>query len=115
MPRIKSGLVSHRRAKKVLKAAKGYRGGKSKLYKTAREAQMRALAFAYRDRKQRKRQFRRLWIIRLNAAVREYGIKYNDFINSLKKANIIINRKILSNLAIYNKKAFEKVIETIKK
>ena len=101
-------------AKKVLKAAKGYRGGKSKLYKTAREAQMRALAFAYRDRKQRKRQFRRLWIIRLNAAVREYGLKYSEFINKLNKSNILINRKVLSNLVLFNKNAFEKVIETIK-
>jgi large subunit ribosomal protein L20 len=114
MGRVTSGLVSHRKAKKVLKAAKGYVGGHSKLYKTAKEAQMRALAFAYRDRKQKKRQFRRLWITRLNAAVQEYGFKYNQFIHQMSKTGIIINRKVLSNLAVFNKNAFKKVIEKIK-
>ncbi len=114
MPRAKSGVVTRRRRKKVLKAAKGYRGARSKLYKTAKESVERAWQYAYRDRRQKKRDFRRLWIARINAAVREYDINYSTFINLLKEKGITLDRKQLADLAVSDPAAFKKVVEAAK-
>jgi large subunit ribosomal protein L20 len=115
MPRVKSSVASRRRRKKILKLAKGYRGGRSKLYRTAKEAVARALQYAYRDRKVKKRDFRRLWIIRINAAARMNGLSYSQFMEGLKKAEININRKILADLAVRDADAFAKLAEIAKK
>jgi large subunit ribosomal protein L20 len=115
MPRVKRGVVAHARHKKVLKKAKGYYGARSKVYRVAKQAVIKAGQYAYRDRKQRKRQFRSLWIVRINAAVREYGMSYSSFINGLKKAQIDIDRKVLSDMAIYDKNAFAQIVEETKK
>lgn len=115
MPRVKNGAAHHSRVKKVLKQAKGFRGRRSKLYHSAKEAVMRSLQYAYRDRRNRKREFRRLWIARINAAVREYGLSYSRFINGLNKAGIELDRKALSNLAIEDKETFAKIVEQAKK
>jgi len=112
MPRAKRGFKARRRHNRVLKLAKGYRGAHSKLFRSAVEAVQRGLCYAYRDRKQRKRAFRRLWIIRINAAVRPYGINYSSFINGLKKSNIALDRKVLADLAIYDQAAFAQLVET---
>ena len=114
MPRAKSGIVKHKRTKKVMKLAKGYRGRRSKLYKIAKQQVIRSLWYAYTDRKRRKRDFRRLWITRISAAVKLYGLSYSKFMNGIKKAEIMLNRKALSNLAIEDKKGFEKIVETVK-
>lgn len=106
MARVKRGVTAHRRHKKVLKAAKGYYGARSRAFKTAKQAVMRAGQYAYRDRKQRKRQFRMLWIARINAGARECGISYSRFIAGLNKANIEVDRKMLAELAVYDKNAF---------
>ncbi len=111
MPRVKRGVTAHQRHKKVLKMAKGYRGGRSKLYRTARETVDRALKFAYRDRKVRKREFRSLWIIRINAAVRPFGLSYSRFIDLLNKANIAVDRKALADLAVGDPQGFAAVVE----
>lgn len=111
MTRVKRGVVARARHKKVLAAAKGYRGRRSKVYKVAVEAVMKAGQYAYRDRRQRKRQFRNLWIVRINAACRELGLTYSTFINGLTKANVSVDRKVLSALAIDNKAAFAKFVE----
>ncbi len=111
MVRVKRGKAGHRRHKKVLKAAKGFRGGRSKLFRTAKETLLRAGAFAYRDRKKRKRDFRRLWILRINAASRDKGLSYSRFIDGLNKAGIKLNRKMLSELAISDSKAFEELVD----
>jgi large subunit ribosomal protein L20 len=97
-----------------LALAKGYRGGRSKLYRTARETVERALCFAYRDRKQKKRAFRKLWIVRINAGVRQYGLSYNRFMHGLKLAEINLNRKALADMAVYEKDAFAKLCEMVK-
>jgi large subunit ribosomal protein L20 len=97
-----------------LALAKGYRGGRSKLYRTARETVERALCFAYRDRKQKKRAFRKLWIVRINAGVRQYGLTYNRFMHGLKLAEINLNRKALADMAVYEKDAFAKLCEMVK-
>jgi large subunit ribosomal protein L20 len=115
MPRITSGPAVHRKKKKILKAAKGYRGGRSKLYRTAKESVNRALAFAYRDRKRRKRDFRRLWIVRINAAARNNGLSYNRFMEGLQKANVEINRKLLADLAVSHPEEFTYLAELAKK
>ncbi len=112
--RIKRGKTAHRRHKKFLTLAKGYRGSRSKLYRTARETVERALCFAYRDRKQKKRMFRKLWIIRINAGVREYGLTYNRFMHGLKVAEINLNRKALADMAVYEKDAFATLCALIK-
>lgn len=112
MPRAKSSVASRKRKKKVLKAAKGYRGARSKLYRTAKESVERGWLYAYRDRRQRKRNFRRLWIARINAAVREYNINYSTFIGLLKEKGIDIDRKQLADLAVTDPAAFKKVVET---
>ncbi len=114
MPRTKNGVAHRKRVKKVLKQAKGFRGGKSKLYHTAKEAVMRSLQYAYRDRRQKKREFRRLWIVRINAAVREFDLSYSQFINGLNKAGIELDRKVLSNMAIEDPETFKSVVEQAK-
>ena len=114
MTRVKGGNVSKNRRRKVLKQAKGYFGSKHRLYKTAQEQLFHSGAYAYRDRKQNKRNFRKLWITRINAACRENDISYSKFINGLSKAGIEINRKMLSELAIYDPKSFTELVNTAK-
>lgn len=114
MARTKHSVTSHRRKKKVLKQAKGYSGGRSKLYRTAREAVNKALTYAYRDRRARKRDFRRLWIARINAAARLHGLSYSHFINGLKRSDIEINRKVLAELAVSDAESFAKLAEIAK-
>lgn len=114
MPRVKGGLVSRRRRKKVLKLAKGYFGSKHTLYRTANEQVMRSMKYAYRDRKQRKRNFRKLWITRINAQARVEGISYSQLMNGLHKANIDINRKMLADMAVNDQKAFKLLVEKAK-
>ncbi len=115
MPRVKRSTVSRTRRKKVLKQAKGYFGSKHRLYRTANEQVMRSLNYSYRDRRQKKRDFRKLWITRINAACRMHNISYSKFINGLNKAGIEINRKMLSELAIHNNDEFAKLVEEAKK
>ncbi len=114
MARVKGGTVSKTRRRKVLKEAKGYFGSKHRLYKTAQEQVFHSGVYAYRDRRQKKRDFRKLWITRINAACREEGISYSKFINGLTKAGVTINRKMLSELAIDNKDAFKDLVEIAK-
>jgi len=111
MTRVKRGNVARKRRKKILKLAKGFRGSHSKLFRTANQQVMKALRNAYRDRRKKKRDFRRLWITRINAAARIHGISYSQLINKLEKANIALNRKILAQLAIQDADAFQKVVE----
>jgi large subunit ribosomal protein L20 len=106
MPRVKRGVTAHARHKKVLKQAKGYYGARSRVYRVAKQAVIKAGQYAYRDRKQRKRQFRALWITRINAAARECGLSYSRFMDGLKKASIDIDRKVLADLAVFDKDAF---------
>jgi large subunit ribosomal protein L20 len=115
MPRAISGTVKHNRTKKVLKQAKGYRGARSTQYRTAKEAVMKAGQYAYRDRKVKKRDFRQLWIARINARAREAGLSYNAFIDGLHKAGVAINRKHLSDMAVHDEIAFTKLAELAKK
>ena len=114
MPRARTGSARHRRKVRLFKAAKGYRGGRSKLYRTAKEAVVRAGVYAYRDRRARKREFRSLWITRLAAACRAREIQYSRFIFGLKNAQVVLNRKMLSELAINDPAAFDKVVELAK-
>jgi len=109
MPRVKRGYKARHRRKKVLKAAKGYRGGQSKLFKTASISVNRARMFAYRDRRTRKRDFRKLWIIRINAAARELGLSYSAFMGGLHKAGIDLDRKSLAEMAVNDPTAFAQV------
>ncbi len=109
------GPSSRRHKKKILKLARGYRGMRHSSYRRAKEAIMRALYYEYRDRRQRKRQFRQLWIARINAAVRPYGLSYSKFINALGKAGITLNRKMLADIAVRDPEAFEKIVEEAKK
>jgi len=111
MPRAKGGVKTRRRHKKVLKKAKGYVGGRRRLYRTAKETVLRAGAFAYRDRRAKKRQFRSLWIVRINAAARALGLSYSAFMNGLKKAGVTLDRKILAELAVSDAAAFAKLAE----
>ncbi len=111
MARVTRGFKARRRRNKVLKMAKGYRGAKHRLYRTATEAVDRALSFAYRDRRTNKRNFRRLWITRISAAAKMNGISYSRFINGLKVADIELDRKVLSNLAIVDPNAFSEVVK----
>lgn len=115
MPRVKGGNVARKRRKKILKLAKGYYGSKHTLYRTANEQVMKSLAYSYRDRKQRKRDFRKLWIARINAAARQHGLSYSRLTYGLKCADIDINRKMLSELAIHDEKAFESIVNEAKK
>ena len=114
MTRVKGGTIARARRKKVLKAAKGYFGSKHRLYKTAHEQVMHSGQYAYRDRRQNKRNFRKLWIARINAACREENISYSKFINGLNKASITVNRKMLSELATDNKEAFSDLVTIAK-
>ena len=114
MPRVKRGVTARARHKKVLALAKGYRGRRKSVYRIAKQAVMKAGQYAYRDRRQRKRQFRQLWIVRINAGARENGLSYSKFINGLKKAAIEIDRKILADLAVYEKAAFSALVEKAK-
>jgi len=114
MPRTKHSVTSRERRKKYLKAAKGYYGGRSKLYRTARETVERALSYAYRDRRTRKRDFRKLWITRINAAARLNGLSYNRFINGLRKAEVDVNRKLLAEMAVNDKAGFKQLAELAK-
>ena len=107
-------MKTRARHKKILKLAKGYRGAKSKLYKTANQAVMKSLVYAYRDRKAKKREFRQLWIARINAATRANGMSYSKFMNGLKKNGIEINRKMLSEIAIADPEAFAKLVEKVR-
>ncbi|MCJ7814119.1 MAG: 50S ribosomal protein L20 [Candidatus Atribacteria bacterium] len=114
MPRATNNVVSRRRRKKVLKLTKGYWGAKSKLYRTAHEAMMKALSYAYRDRRAKKRDFRGLWITRIGIATKNEGISYSKFIRGLKVAGVEINRKILAELAVRNHEAFVSVVKVAK-
>ena len=111
MPRIKRGLMTHKRHKKILDRAKGYWGGRHRLFKTANEAVNHALQYAYRDRRVRKRDFRRLWIARINAATRQNGMQYSRFIEGLTKAGVQIDRKILSDMAINDQTGFAALVK----
>ena len=111
MARVKGGIVARKRRKKILKLAKGYYGSKRTLYKTANEQVMRSQRYAYRDRKQKKREFRKLWIIRINAQARICGISYSQLMNGLNKAGIEVNRKMLAELAVNDQKTFASIVK----
>ncbi len=115
MARVSTVVTSRQRRKKYLKAAKGYRGGRSRLYRTARETVQRAWAYSFRDRKARKGQFRRLWIIRINAACRAEGMSYNRFIEGLRKAEVLLDRKMLAELAVSDREAFAELVQVAHK
>ena len=114
MPRVKRGVTARARHKKVLDAAKGYRGRRSRVYRVAKQAVMRAGQYAYRDRRNKKRVFRALWITRINAATREHGLTYSKFINGLKKAEIALDRKVLADMAVTDKPAFVAIVNQVK-
>ena len=114
MPRVKRGVTAHRRHKKVLKQAKGYYGARSRVYRVAKQAVIKAGQYAYRDRRQRKRQFRALWITRINAQSRANGLSYSRLINGLKKADIALDRRVLADLAVHDKPAFAAIVEQAK-
>ena len=114
MPRVKRGVTARARHKKVMKAAKGYYGARSRVYRVAVQAVTKAGQYAYRDRRQKKRQFRQLWIARINAAARQNGLSYSRLIDGLKKASIEIDRKILSDIAVHDKLAFTAPVEKAK-
>jgi large subunit ribosomal protein L20 len=114
MPRVTNNVPSRRRRKKVLKLAKGYRGARSKLFRSATEAVDRALNYAYRDRKVKKREFRKLWISRINAAARINDLSYNKLIMGLKRANVLLDRKILADLAVNDPQVFSRIVALAK-
>ena len=114
MPRVKRGVVARRRHKKILKKAKGYYGARSRVFRVAKQAVIKAGQYAYRDRRQRKRQFRALWITRINAASRANGLSYSRLIAGLRKAEIELDRKVLADLAVHDKPAFGAVVEKAK-
>ena len=114
MPRVKRGVIARASHKKVLEKAKGFRGRRGNVFRIANEAVMRAGQYAYRDRRNKKRVFRALWITRINAAVREHGMSYSVFMNGLKKAEIAVDRKILADIAVFDKPAFTKFVEKAK-
>ena len=114
MPRVKRGVVAHRRHKKILKQAKGYYGARSRVFRVAKQAVTKAGQYAYRDRRQRKRQFRALWITRINAQSRANGLSYSRLINGLKKADIALDRRVLADLAVHDKPAFTAIVEQAK-
>ncbi len=111
MPRVTLSPTRRKRHKRILREAKGYRGGRSRLYRTAKEAVMRARAYAYRDRRARKREFRALWITRIGAACRMRGISYNAFIHGLQQASVQLNRKMLAEIAVSDPEAFDRLVE----
>lgn len=114
MPRVKRGVTARARHKKVLALAKGYRGRRKNVYRIAKQAVMKAGQYAYRDRRQRKRQFRALWIARINAAARNNGLSYSVFMNGLKKAAITLDRKVLADMAVFDKVAFSSLVAQAK-
>ncbi|PNT93529.1 50S ribosomal protein L20 [Clostridium thermosuccinogenes] len=114
MSRVKGAVRTRARHKKILKLAKGYFGAKSKLFRTANQAVMKSLVYAYRDRRAKKRDFRKLWIARINAAARMNGLSYSRFMNGLKKANITLNRKVLADMAVNDAEAFAQLVEKAK-
>ncbi|PAT37523.1 50S ribosomal protein L20 [Vandammella animalimorsus] len=114
MPRVKRGVTAHARHKKILKLAKGFRGRRGNVFRVAKQAVMKAGQYAYRDRRNKKRVFRQLWIARINAASRELGLTYSQFTNGLKKAQIEIDRKMLADLAVHDKTAFGSLVEQAK-
>lgn len=114
MPRVKRGVVANRRHKKILKKAKGYYSARSRVFRVAKQAVIKAGQYAYRDRRQRKRQFRALWIARINAAARQCGLSYSRMINGLKKANVEVDRKVLADIAVFDKAGFAALAETAK-
>ena len=114
MPRVKRGVVARARHKKILKQAKGYYGARSRVFRVAVQAVTKAGQYAYRDRRQRKRQFRQLWIARINAASRQNGLSYSRFIDGLKKASVEIDRKILADIAVFDKNTFAVLVNTAK-
>ena len=114
MPRATSGPRTNARRKKIWKLAKGYRGAKSKLIRTAKNQVIKSLSYAYRDRRQRKRVFRRLWIARINAAVRNNGMKYSEFIHLASQKGIILNRKVLADIALCDAEGFSQIVSTVK-
>lgn len=114
MARVKGAMNTRKRHKKILKLAKGYRGAKSKLFRTANQAVMKSLTYAYRDRKAKKREFRQLWIARINAATRMNGMSYSVFMNGLKKNGIEINRKMLAEIAVSDPEAFKKLVDQVR-
>ncbi len=114
MPRATSSVPRRHRKKRLLKQAKGYYGARSKLYRNAKDAVEKAMQYSYRDRRQRKRNFRKLWITRINAAVREHGLNYSTFIHKLKKANIELNRKMLADIAVRDPEGFKSVVDEVK-
>ena len=114
MPRVKRGVTARARHKKVLAKAKGFRGRRGNVFRVAKQAVMKAGQYAYRDRRQRKRQFRSLWIVRINAAARELGLSYSVLMNGLKKASIEVDRKVLADLAVFDKPAFAQIANQAK-
>ncbi len=114
MPRVKRGVTARARHKKVLAQAKGYRGRRSTVYRIAKQAVMRAGQYAYRDRRNKKRVFRALWIARINAAAREHGVTYSVFMNGLKRASIELDRKVLADMAVTDKPAFAAIVNQVK-
>ena len=114
MPRVKRGVTARASHKRVLDAAKGYRGRRKNVFRVANEAVMKAGQYAYRDRRQRKRQFRALWLARINAAARQHGLTYSVFMNGLTRAEIGVDRKVLSDIAIFDKDAFAKIVDQVK-
>ncbi len=114
MSRVKRGYKAHRRRKKVLRAARSYVGPRSRHFLMAKESVMRSLAYAYRDRRARKRDFRRLWIVRINAAARQHGLSYSQFMGALKKNDIAVDRKILADLAVNDPGGFEKLLAMVR-
>ena len=114
MARVKGGVVSRKRRKRILKLAKGYYGAKHLLFRTAKEQVMNSYYYAYRDRRQKKRDFRKLWITRINAASREHGLTYSVFMNGLKKASIGLDRKVLADMAVMDKAAFAAIVNQVK-
>lgn len=114
MPRVKRGVTARARHKKVIALAKGYRGRRKNVYRIAKQAVMKAGQYAYRDRRQRKRQFRQLWIARINAGARINGLSYSKFMNGLKRAAIALDRKVLADLAVFDKAAFAQLVEKAK-
>ncbi|WP_190600066.1 50S ribosomal protein L20 [Candidatus Vesicomyidisocius sp. SY067_SCS001] len=114
MARVSRGVQAHAKHKKILKKAKGYYGARSKVYRIAKQAIIKAGQYAYRDRRQRRRQFRRLWIVRINAEARNNGLSYSRMIDGMSKAGIKIDRKVLSDIAIFDKVAFAKIVDQVK-
>ncbi|MCH9769471.1 MAG: 50S ribosomal protein L20 [Gammaproteobacteria bacterium] len=114
MPRVKRGVTAKARHKKVMKAAKGYYGARSRVYRVAKQAVIKAAQYAYRDRRQRKRQFRALWVVRINAAARKFDLSYSRFMHGLKKSNIELDRKVLADIAVHDEAAFAKLAEQAK-